>query len=265
MEELFYPGGILMTNQHGKNFVAANWKMNLLASASARLAAEFKEAAAGLKKTEVWVAASPCAIPAVADVLRDSPVRYGGQNVFAPEGAYTGEVSISMYREFGCTFSIIGHSERRHVFGETDTLVVKRTVVSLQNQFEAIFCIGETLEEREAGNTKAVLERQLRPLIENIRELDQSLLLVAYEPVWAIGTGKVATLEEIETAHDFIETFWKSTSGKTCPPVLYGGSVTPDNFGPIIGLKSVAGALVGGASLSTEKFARLIQISEAGS
>lgn len=252
-----------MSNKQGKNYVAANWKMNLSAADSAKLAAAFKEASVGLKKSEVWVAPSPTAIPAVAEALKGSNVRYGGQNVYAPEGAFTGEVSVSMLKEFGCTFSIVGHSERRHVFGETDALVVKRTVVALQAQFGICFCIGEKLDERESGNTRAVLERQLKPLIEAIKDLDQSLLVIAYEPVWAIGTGKVATLEEIEDAHKFVVDYWKSESGKTCPPILYGGSVTPDNYGPILKLDSVSGALVGGASLSIEKFGKLIEISEA--
>lgn len=252
-----------MANQVGSNFIVANWKMNLTAAASAKLAAEFKEAAANLKKSEMWAAASPTAIPAVAGVLKGSPVKYGGQNVWDPEGAFTGEVSIGMYKEFGCTFSLAGHSERRHVFGETDAIIVKRATLCLQKDFTVIFCVGEKLDERESGRTEAVLESQLRPLIESIKGLNQSLILIAYEPVWAIGTGKVATVKEVEEAHSFVQNYWKSKAGAACPPVLYGGSVTPDNFGPIIALPSVAGALVGGASLSIEKFGKLVEISEA--
>jgi len=252
-----------MGNQVGSNFIVANWKMNLTAAASGRLAAQFKEAAGNLKKSEMWVAASPTAIPAVAEVLKGSAVKYGGQNAWAPEGAFTGEVSIGMYKEFGCTFALAGHSERRHVFGETDELIVKRAVLSLQNDFTVIFCIGEKLDERESGKTDAVLERQLDPLIQSITGLNQELILIAYEPVWAIGTGKVANIREVEEAHSFVQKYWESKSGTACPPVLYGGSVTPDNFGPIITLPSVAGALVGGASLSVEKFGKLVEISEA--
>lgn len=251
-----------MANQHGKNYIVANWKMNLLAADSARLASAFKEISRNLKKSEIWAAASATAIPAVSEVLKDSNVRYGAQNVYAPEGAFTGEVSVSMLKEFGCTFAVVGHSERRHVFGESDSLTAKRASLAMQSEFSVIFCIGETLSEREGGDTEAVLARQMTPLIESTKELNQSLLLIAYEPVWAIGTGKVATLEEIEGAHSFVEKFWHSKAQATCPPILYGGSVSPDNFGPIIKIQNVGGALVGGASLTREKFGALVEISE---
>ena len=251
-----------MANQHGKNYVVANWKMNLLAADSKKLASAFKESSQNLKKTEMWVSASFTAIPAVSEVLKGSPVKYGAQNVYAPEGAFTGEVSVSMLKEFGCTFAVVGHSERRHVFGESDDLTAKRASIALQNDFTAIFCIGETLSEREAANTEAVLARQMNPLIESIKGLNQALLLIAYEPVWAIGTGKVATLDEINGTHSFIQEYWQAKTGSVCPTILYGGSVTPDNFGPIIKLANVGGALVGGASLKHDKFAALVAISE---
>ena len=130
---------INMPNSSGKNIIAANWKMNLLASQSVELAESFRKASAGLKKSEIWIAASATSIPAVSEILRESDVRYGGQNVLAPEGAYTGEVSVKMLQEFGCSFAVIGHSERRHVFGETDEIIVRRAKSALQANLGFIF------------------------------------------------------------------------------------------------------------------------------
>jgi triosephosphate isomerase (TIM) len=248
-----------MTN---KNLLVANWKMNLGPSKSAQLARDLRELANGLKKTEIWVAPSPVCLPAVLEQVKGSGVRSGAQNVhWAATGAFTGEVSVPMLQELSADFAITGHSERRHQFGETNELVVKRSLGALSQGLGVIHCIGEKLDERERGETNAVLARQLEPLFAEARADSFGNLVIAYEPVWAIGTGKVASVEEIREAHAFISGILGKYGAAACP-VLYGGSVTPENYAGIIALDLVNGALVGGASLTLEGMRKLAEISE---
>lgn len=167
-----------------------------------------------------------------------------------------------MLREAGCSFCLTGHSERRHILGESNDLVVKRTLGVVAAGFTVIFCIGEKLDERESGRTNQVLESQLIPVLSALNPQQTGLIVLAYEPVWAIGTGKVASIKEIQETHAFIHDFWNSRIPGTCPPILYGGSVAPDNFGEIVRVPLVGGALVGGASLVFAKFKALIDIAE---
>ena len=237
--------------------------MNLGPEQGGTLARALKEVSSSLSRTELWVAPPFLTVPAVSNIAQGSPLRVGVQNVHWEEaGAFTGEVSVAMAKECGCSFAIIGHSERRHVFGEDNEMVKARTLSSLSCAFTTVLCIGETLESREAGKTFAVLEDQLTGILPHVAETAQHLVF-AYEPVWAIGTGKVASLEEIEEAHTAINELWASYHPTlACPPILYGGSVNPDNFGDIISIPNVSGGLVGGASLSEEKFRALAEISE---
>jgi triosephosphate isomerase (TIM) len=247
-----------------KNILAGNWKMNLGISESRELALDLSSLSGTLSKTEIWVAPSFVCIPAVVQATHGSPLRCGSQNVhWEAKGAYTGELSIAMLKECGCSFAIVGHSERRHIFGESSSLVAQRALAALSAELTTVLCIGEKLEERESGNTDNVLEEQLSPVLEKLTEQQASSLVIAYEPVWAIGTGKVASLTEIEEAHASIENYWKSRiQFAPCPPILYGGSVKPDNFEGIINIDLVAGALIGGASLNYDKMKAMADISE---
>jgi len=246
-----------------KRILAGNWKMNLLQEEATQLAAALVKVSRTLRRTEVWLAPAFTSLSAVFAEVKGSSVNLGAQNAhWENYGAFTGEVSVPMLKELGCSFCIVGHSERRHVFGECNELVVKRTLGVLKSDLTVVLCVGETLNERESGLTNAVLKEQLAPVLEQIPTQKTTQLVIAYEPVWAIGTGKVATPKEIEGAHSFIHSFWDSKLPGSCPPILYGGSVAPGNFEEIVKVPLVGGALVGGASLSFDKFNQLIHISE---
>ena len=168
-----------------------------------------------------------------------------------------------MLTEVGCTFALTGHSERRSVYGETNQLCIERTLSAIAQKFTALLCVGESLAEREAGTTFSVIEEQLVPVMQKVSREEIPNLVIAYEPVWAIGTGKVASTDQIAEVHRHIaKLFSESHGAENIPPILYGGSVTAENFAAIISLPHVSGALVGGASLSAEKFIPLVTISE---
>ena len=202
------------------------------------------------------------ALEAIAQVLRGSPVLLAGQNLhWEPKGAFTGEVSGPMLRAAGCTYVIIGHSERRQFFGETDRGVNRKIKAALKEGLQAIVCVGELLAEREANQTEKVLEKQLTGGFGGLTEQDFSRIIVAYEPVWAIGTGRTATPEIAQEAHHFIRT----RLGAIMPPaaaervrILYGGSVKPDNIAGLMAQPDIDGALVGGASLQAKSFASIV-------
>lgn len=257
-----------------KTIIAGNWKMNLDRPSGVSLAKRLHAAAGELTKTELWIAPPATLLADIRSALGPhSPVMLGGQNVFwEASGAYTGEISAAMLAEAGCSFVLAGHSERRTLFGETDESAAARALGALRGGLTTIFCVGEQLEERLAGDTKTRLREQLgalekKLLADKIGETLPSLLtqgrfLIAYEPVWAIGTGKVATPSEIHDAHAEILDIWKTGMGLSAPRILYGGSVTPDNFASIIEVDAVDGALVGGASLVHEKFVGIARIAE---
>ena len=246
-----------------KKILAGNWKMNLGIKDSRELAQNLAGLAKTLKKSELWVAPSAMALAAVAEALAGSPVLCGAQNVYwEKKGAFTGELSIDMLKEAGSVFAIVGHSERRHLFGETSAMVAQRVLGCLAAGFKPVFCIGEKLDQREAGQTVAVLQEQLDPVLAAIKSEQVSNVVIAYEPVWAIGTGKVATLAEVAEAHAAIHGYWTSKVGGACPPILYGGSVAPDNFEGIITTPLVAGCLIGGASLVFDKMKAMASAAE---
>lgn len=246
-----------------KNILAGNWKMNLGVAQSTTLSNEYLQLSQNLQKTELWAAPSAMALPACAAVLQDSKVMLGAQNVhWAESGAFTGELSVPMLREVGCSFALVGHSERRHAFGETNELVAQRALAALAAHFTTVLCIGETLDEREAGKTIDTLVQQLQVVIPKLASADTAKLVIAYEPVWAIGTGKVASVAEINEVHESIYNHWQANRSEDCPPILYGGSVSPENFADIIAIDKVAGALIGGASLKADKMAAMASISE---
>jgi triosephosphate isomerase (TIM) len=255
-----------MTAQTGKkNIIAGNWKMNLGLKASEALALTLRGLSDNLKKSEIWIAPSAIALAATTQALKGSAIRVGSQNVCAQKaGAFTGEVSVAMLQEIAVSFALVGHSERRSLYAESIDQCVARAFGAIEQGLDVVFCVGESLSERESGSTFEVVSAQLKPLLEALKNNGSvRSLVIAYEPVWAIGTGKVATTEQIaETHRDIHQLLSQYTTPETVVPILYGGSVTADNFASIIALEHVSGALVGGASLLYEKFAPLLEISE---
>ena len=210
---------------------------------------------------DVLVAPPFTALSAVAEVLRGTEIHVAAQNLHAsPQGAFTGEVSAAMIAEAGGDYVIVGHSERRTLFGEGDALVGRKIEAALGCGLKVIFCIGETLQEREAGLTSGVVERQLKEGLKALRIDDIRHVVVAYEPVWAIGTGKTATPGQAEAVHASIRALLDSQYGAAgvSLPILYGGSVKPDNMAELMAEKNVDGALIGGASLEVDSFIRMV-------
>ena len=243
-------------------FLAGNWKMNLLTGQAVKLAAAVATAAEGLE-VEVGVAPTYAALAAVAAALKGTKVRLAAQNLhWKDSGALTGEVSAPMLKDLGCTHVIIGHSERRQFFGETEETVNKKLRAALKHGLVPIFCIGETLEERENNETNIILERQVKGGLAGISQDQVQPLVIAYEPVWAIGTGKTATTDQAQAAHAFIrKTLAQLYSPKLADAIRiqYGGSVKSDNVKELMNMPDIDGALVGGASLKIESFQPIIQ------
>jgi triosephosphate isomerase len=229
--------------------IAGNWKMFKGPEETGEFCRALREADLG--SADVVICPPYVSLAAAVLALSGTEIGVAAQNVhWADEGAFTGEISAPMLRELGVYGTIVGHSERRQFFGETDQSVVQRIAAALEHGLQVIACVGETESEREAGETEAVLARQINAIAEGISETDD--LVIAYEPVWAIGTGKTATPEIAQEAHAFVKTILDV-------PVLYGGSVKPENAGELAAQPDVDGALVGGASLDVESFARICQ------
>ena len=243
-------------------FVAGNWKMYTSASTAKALATTVAMSLKGDKRVMVAVCPPFPWLKVVADAIEGSSVTLGGQNChFEKEGAYTGEVSPAMLREVGCQYVIIGHSERRHGLGEADEFLNKKAKAALAAGLKVIFCVGELLAEREANKTEAVLETQLTNGLAGLTSAQMHSVVLAYEPVWAIGTGKVATPEQAQAAHAFIRgkigaMFDAGTAAHV--QIQYGGSVKPDNAAGLMSLPDVDGALVGGASLKADQFLAIV-------
>lgn len=246
-----------------RHLLIGNWKMNLGPRQAATFAAELKQKLGALTSTDVWVAPPTISLSAVAAELKGSRIQVGSQNVhWSNSGAFTGETSPEFLADIGATFSLLGHSERRTHFGETSSQVAQRTKSALTANLTAVVCIGETEDERTQGLTDRVLEDQLIPVLENVSESTCQRVIIAYEPVWAIGTGKVATLKEIVSAHRFIHEIWNRRGFTSGAVILYGGSVNPGNFSEILALPEVDGALVGGASIKLDQWLEMVAIAE---
>jgi triosephosphate isomerase len=247
-------------------FIAGNWKMNKTVGEALDLVRELKKAVSGVKEVEVAVAPPFTALYAVHKELEGSSIRLAAQNLFWEEkGAFTGEVSALMLKEAGCHYVIIGHSERRQYFGETDETVNRRIKAALAQGLKVIFCIGETLKEREDGKTFSVIERQIEGGSRGLGDKEWRDIVIAYEPVWAIGTGKTATPEQAEETHRFIrEKVEMLYSRKVSEEILiqYGGSVTVENIRGLMSQPDIDGALVGGASLKAESFSKIVRFRE---
>jgi len=245
-----------------KPFIAGNWKMFKSQLEAVALAEGVRDQVAGLDagKLDILICPPFPWLEAVGAAIKGSPVQLGAQNAHEePEGAFTGEVAVPMLRDAGCTHVIIGHSERRQHFGERGDRLYKKVRAVLNHGLQVVYCIGETLEEREAGKTEAVLARQLEEALAD--DLDVARVTVAYEPVWAIGTGKTATGEQAQAAHAFIRGELGRTFGATGAErmrIQYGGSVKPANAAGPLEQPDIDGALVGGACLVPQSFVAII-------
>jgi triosephosphate isomerase len=237
--------------------VAGNWKMNKSIGEAVDLAADVKRRLAGFTAAEIVLCPPFTALKSVGDLLRYSNIRLGAQNMhWESAGAFTGEVSADMLRDLGCEFVILGHSERRTHFGESDEHVQRKTAAALDAGLCPIVCVGETLEQREAGATDEVLRLQVERGLQGLGERLAGIVL-AYEPVWAIGTGRSATAEQAQDAQAYIRLLIRKMAGETVGDalrILYGGSVNPSNAKALFSLEDVDGGLVGGASLEAESF-----------
>ncbi len=241
--------------------LAGNWKMHKTREELRAFYAEFSKTLPKHLKTRIIVSPSPTLLDSAVSAAKDLPIETFGQNVaWEEQGAFTGEVSATQLKEIGVVGSIVAHSERRTLFGETDDTAGKRAAKALSLGLDVIYCVGETLEQRDANETENVLAKQITAMInyasgfKNTRE--KTRLILAYEPVWAIGTGRVASPGQVEKAHAFIHGLLEIKSFPC--PVLYGGSVKPSNFEEIASIPGVQGALVGGASLKASEFNALL-------
>jgi triosephosphate isomerase (TIM) len=241
-----------------QKYVAGNWKMFTTAAAAQSLARAVAEGAASLSQVKLGLFPPFPYLTAVVQTVAGSPVVVGAQNVYPEkEGAFTGEVSPNMLVDVGCRSVLVGHSERRHKLGETDAFLNRKVKAGLAIGLEVIYCIGETLEEREASRMQHVLALQVKDGLAGLETKDIARLVVAYEPVWAIGTGRNATPQQAQEAHQFVRHEFAIRFGEKAAaelPILYGGSVKPENAGELMRQSEVDGALVGGASLVAAQF-----------
>lgn len=242
--------------------MAGNWKMYKTASETTAFFEKFVPLVAGSTGRDSAICPTFVNIPAAVAAAQGSPVGIGGQNLYwEKEGAYTGEISGPMLKAIGCRWVIVGHSERRQYFGETDETVLKRTKAAIAAGLEPIVCVGERLEERESGRTNDVLKQQVTGGISGLSADEFAKIVIAYEPVWAIGTGKTATPEIAQDAHKVIRDLVQAKFGEQAAGavrILYGGSVKPDNVKTLMAQPDIDGALVGGASLKPE-FIKIIE------
>ncbi|MBE0433969.1 triose-phosphate isomerase [candidate division WOR-3 bacterium] len=234
--------------------IAGNWKMHKEPGESRSFVQELMALAGEMRDRITILIPAFTSLPAVSEVIRNTRFKLGAQNMhWERSGAYTGEVSGMFLKALGCEYVVIGHSERRHIMGETDEMVNRKMKTALEIGLIPIMCVGEKEAERDAGKTEAVIERQVEQGLKSI-ENEAHKIILAYEPVWAIGTGKTATPEQAAAAHAFIRSRLKKPS-----TILYGGSVKPDNIDTLMKEKEIQGVLVGGASLDAESFARIVK------
>jgi triosephosphate isomerase len=240
-----------------------NWKMNLTPSEAARYAQSLRDGIPPRTKAEVWVAPMAVCLAHVVQALQGSRIRVGAQNVhWANSGAFTGEISPAALVDIGAHFAIVGHSERRTYFGETSETVANRMQAALSAGITPVVCIGETDAQRSGGETTRVLAEQLTPLFARLTSQTAPHVVLAYEPVWAIGTGKVASEQEISDTHRYIRELWDAQGFGANAVILYGGSVNPQNVRGIMQIAGVDGALVGGASIKLEQWIELVSLAE---
>ena len=249
-----------------KPLIAANWKMYKTAAEATAFVHTFAPLVKGHTRDEIVLCPSFLSIPTVVEAVEGTSIHVGGQNMhWQDEGAFTGETSAPMLRAAGCSHVILGHSERRQFFGETDDTVNQKLQAALKHKLVPIVCVGELLAEREGGKTQEVLVRQTSRALVNIAPELAKQIVIAYEPVWAIGTGKTATPEMAAEAHLIIRSDVARTLGREIADnmrILYGGSVKPENASTLLNQPEIDGALVGGASLDPQSFAKIVNYTE---
>lgn len=242
--------------------LAGNWKMYKTGDEAAATARQLVEKLDRVTGRDVMIAPAFTALEPLAKVFEDSPVALGAQNMYwEDEGAYTGEISPAMLVAAGCTYVIIGHSERRQYFAETDRTVNRKINTALRHQLIPVLCIGETEQQRESSETFSVLDKQIKEGLEGLSSNDLETLVIAYEPIWAIGTGKTATTEQAQEVHAFLRDRMKEGFGNSLAKsirILYGGSVKPANILELMAMPDIDGALVGGASLEADSFTAIV-------
>lgn len=243
--------------------IAGNWKMHKTVQESIDIGIGLKRKFYTFSDADIVICPPFTALSRVSDVITDSAIMLGAQDMYwESEGAFTGEISPTMLKDAGCRYVIIGHSERRHIFGETDEDVNKKLKVVLKHGMVPIMCVGEKLEERDHGMTFEVLEKQLGRGLKDLAKDEAVRVIIAYEPVWAIGTGRTATPQQAQEAHKFIRDFIERTHNKEAAVkirIQYGGSVKPGNIAQLMAQEDVDGALVGGASLDVNSFTEIVQ------
>ncbi len=248
--------------KYRKKIVAGNWKMNLSIAEATELASSVARGLAELREVDVVLCPPFTALGAVGDEISGSSIKLGAQNMhWEKSGAFTGEISAAMLRGLFCRYVILGHSERRTHFGDTDEVVNRKVKTALESSLEPIVCVGESLEQRETEETNAVLEAQLRGSLADLGE-DYGKVIVAYEPVWAIGSGRTATAAQAQDAHAWIRSVVGEIAGSEVADSLriqYGGSVKADNARELMSQADVDGALVGGASLESRSFVEIVR------
>jgi triosephosphate isomerase (TIM) len=246
-----------------KPMIAGNWKMHKTQSEVVSTIQGLRQKVDGYQAVEVVVCPTFTSLAAAAKALEGSTVKLGAQNVhWEPEGAYTGEISLSMLLDCGCQFVILGHSERRHIFDEDDGMISRKLSATLGTALTPILCVGETLDERDADRVEDVVLGQMRRGLDALTEDEVSRIIVAYEPVWAIGIGRTATPEVAEEVHAMIRGWLRDTYSEKLSEqvrILYGGSVKPGNIAELMAQPDIDGALVGGASLKAESFAQIVK------
>ena len=243
-------------------FIAGNWKMNLEKDSAVELVKSLVENTKNVNDRDILICPSYPLLPVIDELVRGTNIWLGAQNMYhEKKGAYTGEVSAEMLKSVGCEWVILGHSERRHIFKEDDDLINKKVKSALDQGLKPILCVGELLEEREAGDTEKVVKRQVVGGLEEISSKDIGKITIAYEPVWAIGTGKTATPDDADSIHslirDILNDLYNSDVSESMR-ILYGGSVKPENVDSLMAKDNIDGALVGGASLKADSFLRII-------
>ncbi|HEY5078915.1 MAG TPA: triose-phosphate isomerase [Opitutaceae bacterium] len=250
-----------------KKLIAGNWKMNKTSADAVSLAREIVGAAGSQSDVEVVICPPFTALEGVAAAIDGSLIKLGAQNMhFEASGAFTGEISAPMLRALFATHVILGHSERRTLFGENDELVNRKVLAALKNQLRPILCVGEILAERDAGSTLKVVQTQTERALEGVGKELAASVVIAYEPVWAIGTGKVATTEQAQEVHGFIRGLLNKLYGEAVAQrvrILYGGSMKAANAPDLLSQKDIDGGLIGGASLESRSFVELIRAAAA--
>lgn len=247
--------------------IVANWKMNKTINEAIFLGKELKKLLKNEKTIDIVICPPFTALQAMSNEVKGSNIKLGAQNMYFEEyGAYTGEISVPMLKEIGCEYVILGHSERREIFGEDDFLINKKVIAALSHSLKPILCIGENLEERNNGNTNKVLENQLKNCVKNVEENQVLKISIAYEPIWAISKGdpnhKAATKEDAEEAHKFIRSILAGMFGEGTAKnvrIIYGGSMKPENAKELLSMPNIKGGLVGNASLDAKSFAEIVK------